>query len=65
MFLFDALIFIVWIMNDEVTYVSRETQPRSESEKMLAFFHLLTDGCRTLTKSKSQHGEVSVTSYNI
>jgi len=31
-------------MNDEVTYVSRETQPRSESEKMLAFFHLLTDG---------------------
>ena len=29
-------------------HVSRETQPRSESEKMLAFFHLLTEECRTM-----------------
>ena len=29
-------------------YVPRETQPRSASGKMLVFFHLLTDGCRTM-----------------
>ncbi len=33
---------------EDVLYVPRETQPRSESEKMLAFFHLLTDGCWTM-----------------
>lgn len=45
----EALYMAAWLISNKPEWaenVSRETQPRASSEKMLAFFHLTPDGCR-------------------
>lgn len=49
----EALYMAAWLIANKPEWaenVSRETQPRASSEKMLAFFHLTPEACRPATE---------------